>query len=407
MEEDTNVLLAKQQALKKKKKKRNCDEIEEEKMERIRRATSQAVFLKICSRDYLSQARTVSLEFHENLPSYYCLINGESSKTTNVEMKKQTVNKYAAMDEIEFEIKDDDDLEDNGCLIRFTVVCGENNDGELFDATIDVRKLLLTKEYEKALRLVKKREMNDVMELESDVKVELSIVFDTFTLFACEYVNAEKVGGQHTPGARNSISPSEISEKSVSWHDEEEEKIDDDDDDDDARGDAQMDGSLFLSENNRNKNAIKSKKLVSCLRELIPKVNISSYSAFKDSKKYAHDTTALIRAQYAELVNIVSATTTTAMTPPTKTENNELAVADPSTTNRTLIDHQSPITTKHDKELSWFSAGVRAGVGVGLGACLGVGIGFGIIVNSVLGTNDRVRRLGTMAKAKLLGGGNT
>lgn len=41
-------------------------------------------------------------------------------------------------------------------------------------------------------------------------------------------------------------------------------------------------------------------------------------------------------------------------------------------------------------ELTWFSAGIRAGVGMGLGVCLGLGLGVGILVNGYRAGKDRL-----------------
>jgi len=145
----------------------------------------------------------------------------------------------------------------------------------------------------------------------------------------------------------------------------------------------------------------------------------------EDSKTYAHDTTALIRAQYAELTKEWNHT---------KAKLNSCGeiISDVSEeedsirgTNRALVAMQrmtivddgmrnvvngragkasknnDSSSEHHAKELSWFSAGVRIGVGVGLGTCLGVGIGVGVLVNGMVAGKDKIARIGTVVKSKV------
>ena len=135
--------------------------------------------------------------------------------------------------------------------------------------------------------------------------------------------------------------------------------------------------------------------IVSCLRELIPlpEAVSSSRSLFlkkiEDSKNYAQDTTALIRAQYAELAREWTWTTKDAT----------MNAKNHATTNESAVEE-----THHPKELSWFSAGMRIGVGIGLGTCLGIGIGVGILVNGAVKSKDKLKALGVAVKSKVIGG---
>ena len=143
----------------------------------------------------------------------------------------------------------------------------------------------------------------------------------------------------------------------------------------------------------------------------------------EDSRTYAQDTSALIRAQYAELTKELNYTEA-------KLNSSGEFISDDAEeeedsirgTNRALAAMQritivddgiknvvngrgvsNSSSEHHAKELSWFSAGVRVGVGVGLGTCLGVGIGVGILVNGMVSGKDKIARIGTVVKSKVTG----
>ena len=144
----------------------------------------------------------------------------------------------------------------------------------------------------------------------------------------------------------------------------------------------------------------------------------------EDSRTYAQDTSALIRAQYAELTKEWNYTKA-------KLNSSGEFISDDAEeeeedsirgTNRALAAMQritivddgiknvvngrgvsNSSSEHHAKELSWFSAGVRVGVGVGLGTCLGVGIGVGILVNGMVSGKDKIARIETVVKSKVTG----
>lgn len=178
----------------------------------------------------------------------------------------------------------------------------------------------------------------------------------------------------------------------------------------------------------RNK---KNSKLVSCLRELIPLEIPSAVASsgnmilrkIDDSKAYAQDTTALIRAQYAELTKEWNHTKAKLNSSGDIISEEEEEEEDSIRgTNRALVEMQqmtivddgmksvvsgragaNASTETHANELSWFSAGVRIGVGVGLGTCLGVGIGVGILVNGMVAGKDKIARIRTVVKSRITG----
>lgn len=289
------------------------------------------------------------------------------------------------------------------------------------------------------------------------MRLEISFVGENATVKASCEVPAEMlfvpaVGRRRLSSSSREQSPTpserggEGSEKSVSWHEFNVDRREDfqngssvagnDDDDDDlnlsssSSDDKEEKLKPTLMRKNNNKG---NSKLVSCLRELIPKVELPTAVSssgnmilrkIEDSKTYAHDTTALIRAQYAELTKEWNHT---------KAKLNSCGeiISDVSEeedsirgTNRALVAMQrmtivddgmrnvvngragkatnsDSSSEHHAKELSWFSAGVRIGVGVGLGTCLGVGIGVGILVNGMVAGKDRIARIGTVVKSKV------
>jgi hypothetical protein len=289
------------------------------------------------------------------------------------------------------------------------------------------------------------------------MRLEISFVGENATVKASCEVPAEMlfvpaVGRRRLSSSSREQSPTpserggEGSEKSVSWHEFNVDRREDfqngssvagnDDDDDDLNlsssssddKEEKLKPTLMRKSNNKG-----NSKLVSCLRELIPKVELPTAVSssgnmilrkIEDSKTYAHDTTALIRAQYAELTKEWNHT---------KAKLNSCGeiISDVSEeedsirgTNRALVAMQrmtivddgmrnvvngragkatnsDSSSEHHAKELSWFSAGVRIGVGVGLGTCLGVGIGVGILVNGMVAGKDRIARIGTVVKSKV------
>ena len=289
------------------------------------------------------------------------------------------------------------------------------------------------------------------------MRLEISFVGENTTVKAsCEVPSKTLVvpaaGRRRLSSSSREQSPTpserggEGSEKSVSWHEFNVDRREDfpngssvggnDDDDNDlnlsssSSDDKEEKLKPTLMRKNNNKG---NSKLVSCLRELIPKVELPTAVSssgnmilrkIEDSKTYAHDTTALIRAQYAELTKEWNHT---------KAKLNSCGeiISDVSEeedsirgTNRALVAMQrmtivddgmrnvvngragkasnnDSSSEHHAKELSWFSAGVRIGVGVGLGTCLGVGIGVGILVNGMVAGKDKIARIGTVVKSKV------
>ena len=309
---------------------------------------------------------------------------------------------------------------------------------------------------------------------EETCRLEMSFVGENATVKASCEVPAEKFFAIPRSNERrvssssreHSPTPSERgggagSEKSVSWHEfnvdrrddfanssgddnVDDDEIDDDDEKNDlktllVRGNTTTNSSESSSHINGKEEKImkpammrnkKNSKLVSCLRELIPLEIPSAVASsgnmilrkIDDSKAYAQDTTALIRAQYAELTkewNHTKAKLNSSGDIISEEEEEEDSIRG---TNRALVEMQqmtivddgmksvvsgragaNASTETHANELSWFSAGVRIGVGVGLGTCLGVGIGVGILVNGMVAGKDKIARIRTVVKSRITG----
>jgi hypothetical protein len=289
------------------------------------------------------------------------------------------------------------------------------------------------------------------------MRLEISFVGENATVKAsCEvpattlFVPAAGRRRLSSSSREQSPTPSERggegSEKSVSWHEFNVDRREDflngssvggnDDDDDDlnlsssSSDDKEEKLKHTLMRKNNNKG---NSKLVSCLRELIPKVELPTAVSssgnmilrkIEDSKTYAHDTTALIRAQYAELTkewNHTKAKLNSCGEIISDVSEEEDSIRGTNSAlvamqRMTIVDdgmrnvvngragkasNSDSSSEHHAKELSWFSAGVRIGVGVGLGTCLGVGIGVGILVNGMVAGKDKIARIGTVVKSKV------
>ena len=310
---------------------------------------------------------------------------------------------------------------------------------------------------------------------EETCRLEMSFVGENATVKASCEVPAEKFfaipssnerrasssSREHSPTPSSERGGGAGSEKSVSWHefnvdrrddfanssgndDVDDDEIDDDDEKNDlktllVRGNITTNSSESSSHINGKEEKImkpammrnkKNSKLVSCLRELIPLEIPSAVASsgnmilrkIDDSKAYAQDTTALIRAQYAELTkewNHTKAKLNSSGDIISEEEEEEDSIRG---TNRALVEMQqmtivddgmksvvsgragaNASTETHANELSWFSAGVRIGVGVGLGTCLGVGIGVGILVNGMVAGKDKIARIRTVVKSRITG----
>ena len=310
---------------------------------------------------------------------------------------------------------------------------------------------------------------------EETCRLEMSFVGENATVKASCEVPAEKFFAIPRSNERrvssssreHSPTPSERgggagSEKSVSWHEfnvdrrddfanssgddnVDDDEIDDDDEKNDlktllVRGNTTTNSSESSSHINGKEEKImkpammrnkKNSKLVSCLRELIPLEIPSAVASsgnmilrkIDDSKAYAQDTTALIRAQYAELTKEWNHTKAKLNSSGDIISEEEEEEEDSIRgTNRALVEMQqmtivddgmksvvsgraeaNASTETHANELSWFSAGVRIGVGVGLGTCLGVGIGVGILVNGMVAGKDKIARIRTVVKSRITG----
>jgi len=310
---------------------------------------------------------------------------------------------------------------------------------------------------------------------EETCRLEMSFVGENATVKASCEVPAEKFfaipssnerrisssSWEHSPTPSSERGGGAGSEKSVSWHefnvdrrddfsnssgddDVDDDEIDDDDEKNDlktllVRGNTTTNSSESSSRINGKEEKImkpammrnkKNSKLVSCLRELIPLEIPSAVASsgnmilrkIDDSKAYAQDTTALIRAQYAELTkewNHTKAKLNSSGDIISEEEEEEDSIRG---TNRALVEMQqmtivddgmksvvsgragaNASTETRANELSWFSAGVRIGVGVGLGTCLGVGIGVGILVNGMVAGKDKIARIRTVVKSRITG----
>ena len=310
---------------------------------------------------------------------------------------------------------------------------------------------------------------------EETCRLEMSFVGENATVKASCEVPAEKFfaipssnkrrvsssSREHSPTPSSERGGGAGSEKSVSWHefnvdrrddfanssgndDVDDDEIDDDDEKNDlktvlVRDNTTTNSSESSSHINGKEEKImkpamlrnkKNSKLVSCLRELIPLEIPSAVASsgnmilrkIDDSKAYAQDTTALIRAQYAELTkewNHTKAKLNSSGDIISEEEEEEDSIRG---TNRALVEMQqmtivddgmksvvsgragaNASTETHANELSWFSAGVRIGVGVGLGTCLGVGIGVGILVNGMVAGKDKIARIRTVVKSRITG----
>lgn len=310
---------------------------------------------------------------------------------------------------------------------------------------------------------------------EETCRLEMSFVGENATVKASCEVPAEKFfaipssnerrvsssSREHSPTPSSERGGGAGSEKSVSWHefnvdrrddfanssgndDVDDDEIDDDDEKNDlktllVRGNITTNSSESSSHINGKEEKImkpammrnkKNLKLVSCLRELIPLEIPSAVASsgnmilrkIDDSKAYAQDTTALIRAQYAELTKEWNHTKTKLNSSGDIISEEEEEEDSIRGTNRALVEMQqmtivddgmksvvsgragaNASTETHANELSWFSAGVRIGVGVGLGTCLGVGIGVGILVNGMVAGKDKIARIRTVVKSRITG----
>ena len=394
-------------------------------------------------------------------------INGddeEATKTVSLEKvarkrnqtTKTTTMAFAAMDEIHvvFSTARPDDENDDESLVkalRFTVTNERNErvcEGTLKpprgDATEKDAAVSIwasedeedEEDNENALLTMNERRRNK----EGKIRVEISFVGESATLKAACEVAAKKFAPfeRRVSSREYSPTPSErggaCSDKSVSW---DECNVDRGDDfSSSAVDDDGFDDELNLSSSNEKEEKKPStrnnSKLVSCLRELIPLEIPSAVSSsgnmilrkIEDSRTYAQDTSALIRAQYAELTKEWNYTKA-------KLNSSGEFISDDAEeeeedsirgTNRALAAMQritivddgiknvvngrgvsNSSSEHHAKELSWFSAGVRVGVGVGLGTCLGVGIGVGILVNGMVSGKDKIARIGTVVKSKVTG----
>lgn len=405
-------------------------------------------------------------------------------KTTTTTNTTTTTTAFAAMDEIRIEQSSSCPSPSvSSCFLRFTVTNEKNErvcEGRLNPFALASEGVALDGNGARARAVSiwatsdgeEKEAINDddndanVLsaikstreEARSDkMRLEISFVGENATVKAsCEvpaktlFVQAAERRRLSSSSREQSPTPSERggegSEKSVSWHELNVDRREDflngsgvggnDDDDDDlnlsssSSDDKEEKPKPTLMRKNNNKG---NSKLVSCLRELIPKVELPTAVSssgnmilrkIEDSKTYAHDTTALIRAQYAELTKEWNHT---------KAKLNSCGeiISDVSEeedsirgTNRALVAMQrmtivddgmrnvvngragqasnsDSSSEHHAKELSWFSAGVRIGVGVGLGTCLGVGIGVGILVNGMVAGKDKIARIGTVVKSKV------
>ena len=395
-------------------------------------------------------------------------INGddeEATKTVSLEKvarkrnqtTKTTTMAFAAMDEIHvvFSTARSDDENDDESLVkalRFTVTNERNErvcEGTLKpprgDATEKDAAVSIwasedeedEEDNENALLTMNERRRNK----EGKIRVEISFVGESATLKAACEVAAKKFAPfeRRVSSREYSPTPSErggaCSDKSVSW---DECNVDRGDDfSSSAVDDDGFDDELNLSSSNEKEEKKPStrnnSKLVSCLRELIPLEIPSAVSSsgnmilrkIEDSRTYAQDTSALIRAQYAELTkewNYTKAKLNSSgefISDDAEEEEEEDSIRG---TNRALAAMQritivddgiknvvngrgvsNSSSEHHAKELSWFSAGVRVGVGVGLGTCLGVGIGVGILVNGMVSGKDKIARIGTVVKSKVTG----
>ena len=398
-------------------------------------------------------------------------INGddeEGTKTVSLEKvarkRNQTTTKtttmaFAAMDEIHvvFSTARSDDENDDESLVkalRFTVTNERNErvcEGTLKpprgDATEKDAAVSIwasedeedEEDNENALLTMNERRRNK----EGKIRVEISFVGESATLKAACEVAAKKLAPfeRRVSSREYSPTPSErggaCSDKSVSW---DECNVDRGDDfSSSAVDDDGFDDELNLSSSNEKEEKKPStrnnSKLVSCLRELIPLEIPSAVSSsgnmilrkIEDSRTYAQDTSALIRAQYAELTkewNYTKAKLNSSgeFISDDAEEEEEEEEDSIRGTNRALAAMQritivddgiknvvngrgvsNSSSEHHAKELSWFSAGVRVGVGVGLGTCLGVGIGVGILVNGMVSGKDKIARIGTVVKSKVTG----
>ena len=425
-----------------------------------------------------------------------CLINGSgeerrvclervATKRRNLKTTTTTTTAFAAMDDIRIEQSSSFPSPSvSSCFLRFTVTNEKNErvcEGRLNPFALASGGVALDGNGARA-RAVSiwassdvggKETINDDADDDANVlsaikstreearsdkmRLEISFVGENATVKASCEVPAETLfvpaaGRRRLSSSSQEQSPTpserlgEGSEKSVSWHEFNVDRREhfpngssvggNDDDDDDlnlsssSSDDKEEKLKPTLMRKNNNKG---NSKLVSCLRELIPKVELPTAVSssgnmilrkIEDSKTYAHDTTALIRAQYAELTKEWNHT---------KAKLNSCGeiISDVSEeedsirgTNRALVamqrmtivddgmrnvvngragkaNNSDSSSEHHAKELSWFSAGVRIGVGVGLGTCLGVGIGVGILVNGMVAGKDKIARIGTVVKSKV------
>ena len=380
----------------------------------------------------------------------------QTTTTTTTTTTITTTMAFAAMDEIHVFSTDrtDDENDDESLVVRFTLTNERNErvcEGTLkprVDATEKDAAVSIwasedeedEEDNENALLTMNERRRNK----EGKIRVEISFVGESATLKAACEVAAKKFAPfeRRVSSREYSPTPSErggvCSDKSVSW---DECNVDRGDDfsnsvvDDDGFDDDDDDDELNLSSSNEKEEkkpaTRNNSKLVSCLRELIPLEIPSAVSSsgnmilrkIEDSRTYAQDTSALIRAQYAELTKEWNYTKA-------KLNSSGEFISDDAEeeedsirgTNRALAAMQritivddgiknvvngrgvsNSSSEHHAKELSWFSAGVRVGVGVGLGTCLGVGIGVGILVNGMVSGKDKIARIGTVVKSKVTG----
>ena len=412
-------------------------------------------------------------KYNNNCNTTHVRINGdddeEANATKTVSLEKvarkrnqtttttmTTTMAFAAMDEIHVFSTDrtDDENDDESLVVRFTLTNERNErvcEGTLKprgDATEKDAAVSIwasedeedEEDNENALLTMNERRRNK----EGKIRVEISFVGESATLKAACEVAAKKFAPfeRRVSSREYSPTPSErggaCSDKSVSW---DECNVDRGDDfsnsavDDDGFDDDDDDDELNLSSSNEKEEkkpaTRNNSKLVSCLRELIPSEIPSAVSSsgnmilrkIEDSRTYAQDTSALIRAQYAELTKEWNYTKA-------KLNSSGEFISDDAEeeedsirgTNRALAAMQritivddgiknvvngrgvsNSSSEHHAKELSWFSAGVRVGVGVGLGTCLGVGIGVGILVNGMVSGKDKIARIGTVVKSKVTG----
>ena len=398
-------------------------------------------------------------KYNNNCNTTHVRINGdddeEANATKTVSLEKvarkrnqtttTTTMAFAAMDEIHVFSTDrtDDENDDESLVVRFTLTNERNErvcegtlkprgDATEKDAAVSIWASEDEEDNENALLTMNERRRNK----EGKIRVEISFVGESATLKAACEVAAKKFAPfeRRVSSREYSPTPSErgavCSDKSVSW-----DECNVDRGDDFSNSTVDDDDELNLSSSNEKEEkkpaTRNNSKLVSCLRELIPLEIPSAVSSsgnmilrkIEDSRTYAQDTSALIRAQYAELTKEWNYTKA-------KLNSSGEFISDDAEeeedsirgTNRALAAMQritivddgiknvvngrgvsNSSSEHHAKELSWFSAGVRVGVGVGLGTCLGVGIGVGILVNGMVSGKDKIARIGTVVKSKVTG----